>query len=193
MVANRIGRSVRMRTVTRGLTGVTNGSPWFGRSKRRLRLTHGIQRCRSTMPFARVNSQFEPDRVDRSVAEKGTTRVAAAPSGRTPPSGTTIVWSSIEGVTERPSTVTAPRCSPPSRAMTVLSSSRSMPAPDRFWAPMVTRPWSRRVPTSRRTVTSYVALTARLVRWTAPGTISEAAGVEMAAVVATGRGVAGDG
>jgi hypothetical protein len=32
-------------------------------------LTQGIQRWASTMPFVRVNSQFEPVTDDRSVAE----------------------------------------------------------------------------------------------------------------------------
>ena len=62
-------RSVVIATLTWGLVGVTNGSPWFGRSNGTSRLTHGIQRWTSTMPFARVNSQFEPVVELRSVAE----------------------------------------------------------------------------------------------------------------------------
>ena len=54
--------------MTRGLTGVTNGSPWLGRSKGVARLIHGIQRCMSTIPLARVNSQFEPVEVERKRA-----------------------------------------------------------------------------------------------------------------------------
>ncbi len=61
-------RSVVTLTMTSGLTGVTNGSPWFGRVNGVVRLTHGIQRYASTMPLARVNSQFEPARLLRSVA-----------------------------------------------------------------------------------------------------------------------------
>ena len=90
---------MRSRSVTRGLTGVTKGSPWFGRSKGVRRLIHGIQRYRSTIPFARVNSQVDPDVVERSVAEKGTTITAVAPAGSTPPSGTRIVWSSSRATT----------------------------------------------------------------------------------------------
>ena len=90
VAATTSGRSVVSVRVTFGLTGVTNGSPWFGRSKGLARLTHGIQRYRSTMPLARVNSQSEPlvrcggrrcNRLD----------LALAPAGRTPPSGTTMV------------------------------------------------------------------------------------------------------
>ena len=145
---------MRIRTVTSGLTGVTNGSPWLGRSNRRARLIQGIQRCMSTMPLARVNSQLEPLSVDRRRAVNGTTTVAVAPSGRVPPSGTTMVWSSIVGFTVRPSTVTVPRSSAPSRAITVLSSRRSMPAPDRFCALIRTVPRRRRAATERRTPTS---------------------------------------
>ena len=58
-----------MRTRTNVLDGVTNGSPWFGRSKAIRRLTHGSQRYRSMTPLAFVNSQFEPVRLLRSVAE----------------------------------------------------------------------------------------------------------------------------
>ena len=172
VLAKVIGTSVWIRTVTRGLTGVTNGSPWLGRSNRRPRLIHGIQRCMSTIPLARVNSQFEPLRVDRSRAANGTTTVAVAPSGSVPPSGTTMVWSSMRGLIRFPSTVTVPRSSAPRRAMTVLSSRRSMPAPDRFWAVILTVPRRRRAATESRTFTSYVALIARLVRLTAPGTMA---------------------
>ena len=154
VLAKVIGTSVWIRTVTRGLTGVTNGSPWLGRSNRRVRLIQGIQRCMSTIPLARVNSQLEPLSVDRRRAVNGTTTVAEAPSGSVPPSGTTMVWSSIRGVTRFPSTVTVPRSRAPRRAMTVLSSRRSMPAPDRFWAVIRTVPLRRRVATARRTSTS---------------------------------------
>jgi hypothetical protein len=37
-------RSVTIRTRTERLDGVSNGSPWFGRSKAIARLTHGNQR-----------------------------------------------------------------------------------------------------------------------------------------------------
>ena len=42
------------------------------------------------MPLARVNSQVEPPVVERRVALNRTTTVVVAPSGSTPPSGTTI-------------------------------------------------------------------------------------------------------
>ena len=51
-----------------GLTGVSNGSPWFGRSKAIGLLIHGSQRYASTTPFALVNSQFEPITSLRRVA-----------------------------------------------------------------------------------------------------------------------------
>jgi hypothetical protein len=55
-------------TRTRGLTGVTKGSPWFGRLNGVVRLTHGIQRYASRTPLVLVNIQFDPISVDRSVA-----------------------------------------------------------------------------------------------------------------------------
>ena len=42
--AKRSLRSVTILSCTSGLTGVTNGSPWFGRLNGVSRLTHGIQR-----------------------------------------------------------------------------------------------------------------------------------------------------
>ena len=95
------------------------------------------------MPFARAKSQLEPVVVVRSVALKRTTTPTEAPLGSTPPSGTLIVWSLTVGVTVRPSTVVLPRRSPPSRAMTVLSSIRSMPEADSFVAAMATWPQRR--------------------------------------------------
>ncbi len=59
---------VTIRTRTDRLVGVSNGSPWFGRSNGDRRLTHGSQRYRSATPLACVNSQFEPVRLLRSVA-----------------------------------------------------------------------------------------------------------------------------
>ena len=79
------------------------------------------------------------------------------------------------GVCALPSTVTDRRSSAPSLAITVFSSRRSMPPPDRFRALIVTLPASRRSATPRRTATSYVAVIARLVRWTEPGTMAVAA------------------
>ena len=67
-----------------------------------------------------------------------------------------------------------------------------MPPPDRFRALMVTLPASRRSATPRRTATSYVALIARLVRWTAPGTMAVAAAAAVtprARVARSGRAV----
>ena len=61
-------RSALMVTDTSGLTGVTNGSPWFGRVNGVARLTHGIQRYASTMPLTLVNNQFDPDSELRSRA-----------------------------------------------------------------------------------------------------------------------------
>ena len=59
---------VTIRTLTYGLVGVSNGSPWFGRSKAIRRLTQGSQRYRSRIPFALVNIQFEPARLVRARA-----------------------------------------------------------------------------------------------------------------------------
>ena len=58
-----IGRSVVTRTRTIGLVGVTNGSPWFGRSKGTARLTQGIQRYIERVPSTREKSQSEPAEV----------------------------------------------------------------------------------------------------------------------------------
>ncbi len=44
LVARTNRREVSIRTVTDRLDGVTNGSPWFGRSNGVRRLTHGNQR-----------------------------------------------------------------------------------------------------------------------------------------------------
>ncbi len=68
VVASTSLRLEAMRTLTHVLVGVSNGSPWFGRSKAIRRLTHGSQRYRSRTPFAWVNIQFEPDRLLRTVA-----------------------------------------------------------------------------------------------------------------------------
>ncbi len=81
-------------------------------------------------PFARVNSQFEPVSVRRTVAENPIRTVVVAPSGSTPPSGTRIVWSVTFGWTATPSTDTLRIRSRPSRAATVLSSSRSIGPPE---------------------------------------------------------------
>ena len=57
-----------------------------------------------------------------------------------------------------------------------------MPPPERFRALMVTLPASRRSATARRTATSYVAVIARLVRWTEPGTMAVAEATDGGAV-----------
>ena len=101
-----------------------------------------------------------------------------------------MVWPSIRALVALPSTVTERRSSAPSFAITVLSSRRSMPPPERFRALMVTRPASRRSATPRRTATSYVAVIARLVRWTEPGTIAEAGAVAAAGDAADSGGTA---
>src|SRR6478736_859646 len=171
------GTSVMYVTRTEGLTGVTNGSPWFGRSNGVRRETHGIQRYRLEIPLARVNSQLEPEIDERSVARNRTTTTAAAPFGSTPPRGTRIVWSETVGLTVDPSTVMVPRRIPPRRGITVLSSSRSIPVPDRFSTLIVAQPLSVRAAMPSRTWTSYVARRCMLVRLTLPGTIADAAGV----------------
>ena len=82
------------------------------------------------IPFALVNSQFEPDRLLRRVAWN-LTRIFVVPStGRTPPSGTTIVWSLRVALTATPSTVTLWSWMLPRRAAIVLSSIRSIGAPE---------------------------------------------------------------
>jgi hypothetical protein len=106
------------------------------------------------MPLARVNSQLEPAIDERRLAANLTTMVVVAPSGSTPPSGTTIVWPSMLAFAASPSTVTERRCSAPSLAITVLRSRRSMPSPEWFRALIVTLPASRRSATARRTATS---------------------------------------
>ena len=144
---------MRNRRVTRGLTGVTNGSPKFGRSKAVVRLIQGTQRYMLVMPLARVNSHVLPPVVERRVALNGTMTVALAPAGRTPPSGTVIVWPLRVAFTARPSTVTLPSASRPSGPMTVLSRRRSMPAPESLRAVIVTRATQRsgrRPPGGRR-------------------------------------------
>src|SRR3954447_20841437 len=83
--------SVRSRRVTRGLTGVTNGSPKFGRSKGVARLIQGTHRYMSVTPLARVKSHVEPAVVERSVARNGTTILTVPPDGSRPPKGTVIV------------------------------------------------------------------------------------------------------
>ena len=148
------GTSVRNRRVTRGLTGVTNGSPKFGRSKAVVRLIQGTQRYMLVMPLARVNSHVLPPVVERRVALNGTTTVALAPAGRTPPSGTVMVWPLRVAFTARPSTVTLPSSSRPSGPMTVLSQRRSMPAPESLRAVIVTEPRKVRAATASRASTS---------------------------------------
>ena len=54
-----------------------------------------------------------------------------------------------------------------------------MPAPDRFRASITALPPTRRVASERCTLTSYVALMARVERWTAPGTIADAAAASL--------------
>ena len=44
VVARSSFREVTIRTLTERLDGVSNGSPWFGRSKAIFRLTQGSQR-----------------------------------------------------------------------------------------------------------------------------------------------------
>jgi hypothetical protein len=123
-------RSVSTRSFTDGLTGVTNGSPWFGRLNGVSRLTQGIQRYASTMPLTFVKSQFEPVRDERSVERYWTRTLAVAPAGRMPPSGTMTVWSWTLRATGLPSTSTARNSMPPRRAAIVLNSTRSMGPPD---------------------------------------------------------------
>src|ERR1044072_2972082 len=82
------------------------------------------------IPLALVNSQFEPDRLLRRVAWN-LTRILAVPStGRTPASGATIGWSLRVAPTAAPSTVTPWSWMLPSRAAIVLSSIRSIGAPE---------------------------------------------------------------
>ena len=164
--------SVRNRSVTSGLTGVTNGSPKLGRSKAVVRLIQGTQRYRLVMPLARVNSQASPPVVDRSVARNGTTTVVLDPAGRTPPRGTVTVCPPRDGVTAMPSTVTVPSASPPSGPITVFSRRRSTPAPESLRAVMVTEPRSTRAATASRASTAYVAVMRIELRFTLPATIA---------------------
>ena len=82
------------------------------------------------IPLVLVNSQFEPDRLLRRVAWNRTRIWVVASTGRMPPSGTTIVWSLRVAGTATPSTVTEWSWMLPSRAAMVLSSIRSIGAPE---------------------------------------------------------------
>ena len=148
------GTSVRSRSVTRGLTGVTNGSPTLRRSNGVARLTHGTQRYMSVTPLARVNSHVEPPVVDRSVARNGTTTLTVTPVGSRPPNGTVIVWSAIVAVTGRPSTVTWPNARLPSGPIVVLSRTRSTGWLMRLVAVIVTVPRRARAAIRRVASTS---------------------------------------
>ena len=81
-------------------------------------------------PFAFVNSQFEPDRLLRSVPEYRIRTTVRAPSASDRPSGTEMVWSLTVAATVAPSTVTGWSRIAPSLAAIVLNSMRSMAAPD---------------------------------------------------------------
>src|SRR3954454_22353080 len=100
------GTSVTKVTRTNGLTGVTKGSPWLGRSNGVARETHGIQRYRAEMPLTRGKSQLDPGVAERRDARKPTRTVVVAPARSTPRSGTRIVWSSRVACAGEPSTVT---------------------------------------------------------------------------------------
>ncbi len=117
---------------TNGLLGVTNGSPWFGRVNGVALLTQGSQRYASTMPLTFVNSHEDPLSEVRRWATYLTRTTVVAPTGSTPPSGTTMVWSLTLPLTSTPSTLTERRSIPPSRATAVLSSTRSIGPPDVF-------------------------------------------------------------
>jgi hypothetical protein len=130
VVARTSGRSVTILTRTDELVGVSNGSPWFGRSKAIRRLTQGNQRYKSAIPFARVNNQSESLRPLRRRAPKRTRMRVSPPGARMPPSGTTIVWSLIVAATATPSTVTGRSRISPRRAAIVFSSIRSMGPPE---------------------------------------------------------------
>src|SRR5262245_57115213 len=131
-------------------------------------------------PFTRVNIQFEP--VSELLTEPlyRTRTVVAAPSGRMPPSGTTIVWSLTAAATARPSTVTAPRRIAPRRAAIVFRSTRSIGPPDAFRISAVESTLIDRAPHPMRRVASYVASSDRLERLTVPGTIALGAGAATA-------------
>ena len=58
------------------------------------------------MPLTFVNSQFEPLRVDRSVAWYLTRILTVAPAARMPPRPTMMVWSLTRRATLTPSTWT---------------------------------------------------------------------------------------
>jgi hypothetical protein len=105
-------------------------------------------------PFVRVNSQFEPLRLERSVARKAIRTLTVSPTGSTPPSGTTIVWSSTVAPALAPSTDACVILRPPSRAAIVLSSSRSTGPPDVFVAVRTVSTRIARVPKSRPSLTS---------------------------------------
>ena len=82
------------------------------------------------MPPVWVKSQCEPARSLLSRAENRTRTRVVASTGRTPPSGTMIVWPVTVAGTTTPSTVTGLSRMLPSRAAMVLSSTRSISAPD---------------------------------------------------------------
>ena len=68
-----------------------------------------------------------------------------APAARTPPSGTTIVWSLTLALTRRPSTSTMRSRIAPSRAAIVLSSTRSIGPPDVFVIVATVFAWNERL------------------------------------------------
>ncbi len=124
------------------------------------------------MPFAFVNSQFEPLRLVRSVAPYRTRIVVEPPAGRTPPSGTTIVWSLTVALTATPSTVTGSRRIAPSRAAIVFSSIRSTGPPEVFEIDSVASTRIRCAAQFSFSRATYVAVRCTLERFAVPATMS---------------------
>jgi hypothetical protein len=91
LVARTSGREVAILTTTERLDGVSNGSPWLGRSKAILRLTHWQPAVEVDDP---VRLREQPVRAGQAAPQKG---VEPDPDPRRrvdrrmPPSGTTIV------------------------------------------------------------------------------------------------------
>src|SRR5690349_17996122 len=86
-----------------------------------------------------------------------------------------MVWSVTLGWTAAPSTVAPVIVIPPRRAAIVLSSRRSMAAPDVLRTAIVSLTPNARVAKLRRTVASYSAVTFIEVALTAPGRIASVA------------------
>src|SRR5262245_24915822 len=109
-------------------------------------------------------------------------------TGRTPPSGTTIVWPATVGVRAVPSTVTTPSRIDPSLAAIVLNSIRSIGPPDVLRTVAVESTRIVRAPQVMPRSAWYVASRNRLERPTDPGTMS-AAPAAVAGPGGEGRGV----